>query len=288
MSLTPNASQIESWDGGTGEHWVAEAERYDRMTGAFGEQIVKRAAPHLGEAVLDVGCGNGALCLAISPQVGPSGTVMGLDISGPMLAEAERRAEAAGVHNLSLHKGDAQVYPLERGAFDVVVSRFGVMFFDDPVAAFANLGRALTDGGRLVFACWRHLGENEWLAVPVGAALQHVPVPDLGPPGGPGPFSLADPDSTRRVLLDAGFVDIALDEVRGPMLLGRSLDDTVEFMRRTDMADALMKDVDPATQDQAWTAVREALVPHADADGAVKLEGSAWLVTARSSHAGAV
>src|SRR5262249_15576542 len=176
----PNVSQIENWDGPGGQHWVAEAERYDRMTRSFGAQIIEAAAPRPGERVLDVGCGNGAVALAVSDLVAPSGSRAGLDIPGPRLAYARRRAEAAGIASVSFCKGDAQVYPLPQASFDAVVSRFGVMFFDDPVAAFANIGRALRPGGRLVFTCWRDLMVNDWLMVPAAAALQHVPMPDLG------------------------------------------------------------------------------------------------------------
>jgi SAM-dependent methyltransferase len=279
MKASPNRAQGESWNGRTGEHWVAEAERYDRMMATFGAAIVEKSAAQPGETVLDVGCGNGALCLAICPLVLPGGTVTGLDLSGPMLEVAAGRAGAAGVTNLSLHQGDAQIHPLVSGAFDIVVSRFGVMFFDDPVAAFANLARALKVGGRLVIACWCDLIENEWLTVPVGAALEIVPLPDLEE-GGPGPFSLADPDTIRRVLVDAGFAGVHLDEVRSSMLLGSSVDDTVTFMRSTEMADVLMKGVDVPTEASAWAAVRDVLRARAAADGRVELEGKAWLVTA--------
>jgi SAM-dependent methyltransferase len=276
----PNSTQIERWDGRTGRHWVAEAERYDQMTQAFGDRIVESAAPQPGERVLDVGCGNGAIALAISVLVQPGGTVMGLDISSPMLEEASRRATAAGITNLSLQKGDVQIYPLAQAAFDLVVSSFGVMFFDDPLAAFANLARALAPRGRLVFACWRELLDNEWLMVPVGAVLTLVPTPDPGPSGGPGPFSLADKNRLQEMLLDAGFTHPHIEELRRPMWMGVSAEDTVMFMQQTEMAETVMKDVDPGTQQRAWAEVADALKTRAKADGSIELSGSAWLVTA--------
>jgi len=279
-NAAPNASQIENWDGPSGQHWVAEAERYDRMTRSFGERIIEAVVPRPGERVLDVGCGNGAVALAASALVAPGGSVMGLDISGPMLAYARRRAEQADTASVSFRKGDAQVYPLPPASFDAVVSRFGVMFFDDPVAAFANLGRALKPGGRIAFACWRDLSVNDWLMVPAGAALQHVPMPDLGEPGAPGPFSLADPDRVHHVLRDAAFAQIALEEVVRPMPMGSSVDDVLAFMRGTEMAQVLMTGVDPGTAEQAWTAIKAALQAHAG-PGGITLAGTAWLVTAR-------
>ena len=276
----PNASQIESWDGPGGLHWVAEAERYDRMSRSFGERIIEAAAPRPGERVLDVGCGNGAVALAVSALVAPGGSVMGLDISGPMLAHARQRADAAGIASVSFRKGDAQVYPLPPASFDAVVSRFGVMFFDDPVAAFANLGRALRPGGRIAFTCWRDLIVNDWLMVPAGAALQYVPMPDLGQPGAPGPFSLADPERVHQVLRDAAFAQIAAEEISRPMPMGSSADDVLAFMRGTEMAQVLMTGVDPGTAEQAWAAVKAALQAHAE-PGGITLAGTAWIVTAR-------
>jgi SAM-dependent methyltransferase len=274
----PNADQIEYWDGPAGEHWVAEQDRYDRINVEFGGRILVALNAAPDERVLDVGCGNGALSLAIGAAVAPGGSVRGLDVSGPMLAVAGRRADQAGLENVALERGDAQVHPLPDAAFDAVVSRFGVMFFDDPVVAFANLARTLRPGGRLVFTCWQELVRNEWLMVPAGAALAFVPMPELGAPDQPGPFSLADPDHIRGVLGE--FTNITIDDVIAPMHLGDSIDDVVAFMRRTDLAQTLMKDVDDATAGAAWTAVGRALEPYASPDGVI-LHGAAWLVQAQ-------
>lgn len=274
----PNEEQIEHWDGEGGEHWAAEAEAYDRLNGAFAERIVARLAPQPGERVLDVGCGNGALSLALGPVVE---SVVGLDISGPMLTTAASRAASAGLSNVTFEKGDAQVHDLPDASFDAAVSRFGVMFFEDPAAAFANIRRMVRPGGRLVFACWQTLLVNQWLMVPAGAALAHVPMPDLGgDANAPGPFSLADPDRARSVLGDAGWVDVELEDTRAPMNFGATADEAVTFLRGTDMAATLMKDVDDETVARAWAAVREAVAAHETPDG-VLLEGAAWLVTAR-------
>src|SRR5688500_18805533 len=184
-----NAEQVEYWDGAGGEHWAADAERYDEINRRFGDRLVDALALSPGERVLDVGCGNGALALAIAPRVAPEGSVLGLDPAGPMRATARQRAAGAGLTNVAFEQGDAQVAPLAGAAGAAAASRCGVMFFDDPVAAFANIGRALRPGGRLVFACWQEVLRNEWIVVPSGAALAFVPMPDLGEPGGPGPFA---------------------------------------------------------------------------------------------------
>lgn len=275
----PNVEQIEHWDGQGGEHWVEFAEEYDRLNRGFTEHIVGRLAPQSGERVLDIGCGNGALCLAVAPRVD---AVVGLDISGPMLENAARRAAEAGVDNVTFEKGDAQVHPRPDASFDAAVSRFGVMFFEDPAAAFANVARMLRPAGRLVFTCWQELLANEWLLVPAGAALAYVPMPDLGDGTSPGPFALSDADRVRSLLSDAGFVDVALDPVTAPMCFGATVDAAVAFLQRTEMAQTLMKDQPEETVAKAWDAVREALVPHHGPDGVV-LTGAAWLVTAATS-----
>jgi SAM-dependent methyltransferase len=276
----PNVEQAEYWDGAGGEHWAADADRYDEINRRYGERIVAASAPQPGERVLDVGCGNGALALAIGPHVAPGGSVLGLDLSGPMLANARRRAEAAGLGNVEFEKGDAQVAPLPEASFDAAVSRFGVMFFEDPPAAFANIGRALRPGGRLVFACWQEVLRNEWIFVPSGAALAYVPMPDLGEPGGPGPFSLADPDRVRSVLAGAGFSDIDIEDAVEPMRFGATVDEAVAFLRSTNMAETLFAEVDEETKAKAWDAIRDALAAYETPEGVV-MKGAAWLVRAQ-------
>jgi ubiquinone/menaquinone biosynthesis C-methylase UbiE len=279
VTVMPNVEQMDYWDGAGGEHWVAEQVRYDEINAEFGTRVVAVLAPQPGERVLDVGCGNGALSLAIAPLVAPTGIVLGLDISGPMLDVAARRAAAARVSNVTFERRDAQTYQPKEPPFDALVSRFGVMFFDDPDAAFASLARSLRGGARTVFTCWQNVLENEWLMVPVGAALAHVALPELGEAGQPGPFSLAEPDRIRSTLEGAGFADVNVEDLRCPMRMGSTVDDTVSFMQHTDMAEALMADVSDEAAAAAWEAVRGALGPYAGPNGVV-LQGAAWLVTA--------
>jgi SAM-dependent methyltransferase len=278
--MTPNAAQIEAWDGPAGERWAAQAEHHDRMGRGFTEAVIDKLAPQPREHILEIGCGNGALALALGALAGPWGSVTGLDISGPMLAEARRRARIQGASKVVFEKGDAQVCRLPPAHFDAAVSRFGIMFFDDPVAAFANIGHAVKPGGRLVFCCWQELPRNDWIMIPAGAALQHVPVPDLGGPGGPGAFSLADQERLRAILSDASWTEIVVEEVTCPMRMGDSVDDALEYLRDSEIADALMKNVDRITAARAWAAVADALEAHATPQGGVVLNGVAWLVSA--------
>jgi SAM-dependent methyltransferase len=270
---------LAHWSGEAGEHWAAEADRYDRMNQAFAERIVEAAAPQPGERFLDVGCGNGALALAVGPAVVPGGRIVGLDLSRQMLAVARDRTDGLG-DAVELRHGDAQDEPLARGGFDAVISRFGVMFFDDPLAAFANFAGALRSGGRLVFTCWRDMAQNDWVMVPTVAALDHVPVPNgSSTTAAHGAFSLADPQATTDLLVAAGFEDVAVTAVDAPMWMGASLDDAVAFMKTTEFAEVLFADIDPTTAATGWDAVTRALADHVTAEG-VELDGAAWLVTA--------
>jgi SAM-dependent methyltransferase len=198
-----------------------------------------------------------------------------------MLERARRRAEAAGLDGVvHFEHADAQLHRFDPGSFDGVVSRFGVMFFDDPAAAFANLTAALRPGGRVALMCWRELLANEWLMVPAAAALEHVPMPDLGGSGAPGPFSLAEPEGVRVLLAGAGLDQVQLAEIDELTWMGESGDDTLAFLQRTEMAQILMADVEEERAARAWAAVARALDERAGPDG-VRLQGSAWLVTAR-------
>jgi SAM-dependent methyltransferase len=275
-----NAAEIASWDGPAGDHWVREAARYDVMLASFADAILAAAGPRPGERVLEVGCGTGALAVRLAGMVAPGGSVTGVDVSRAMLAVAARRAAGAGAA-VEWVRADAQVHPFPAD-HDVVVSRFGVLFFEDPAAAFANLAAALRPGGRLAFACWQDARGNEWITVPRDAALAHVPAPPPAPEQaapGPGPFSLADAGRLVALLTGAGLADVALETVEAPLRMGTSVDDVVEFYRRSEIAE-LIRRGGPEEQAAAWAAVHDALAARA-VDGAVDLVGRAWLVTAR-------
>ena len=187
-----NAGQIDYWNDEAGPKWVRLQELLDHQLADLGLFVVERAAPAAGERVLDIGCGCGASSLELAQRVGPKGSVLGVDVSEPMLARARERARHAGVDNLQFQRGDAQVTPFEPGSFDLVHSRFGIMFFEDPPAAFANMRRALAPNGRVTFVCWQPLSENPWMRIPMAAALPHIELPPIPAPGAPGPFALGD------------------------------------------------------------------------------------------------
>lgn len=279
----PNADQIELWNRDEALHWVAEADRYDGQLRPLGDAAMERAAFRPGERVLDVGCGCGQTTMAIAARVGPSGSVTGIDISEPMVRRAAETANQEAIDNVSFELADAQTHELSASSFDAAYSRFGIMFFSDPVAAFANLARALRPGGRLVFACWRELGQQPWVLVPAVAALEHVPLPDLGEPGQPGMFALADPDRTRSILTQAGFVDVAVDAVDRPITYagGGSADQVVDFLRAGNFGQTLLADAAPDAAWAAMAAARDALAQYETPEGVV-LDAGIWVVSARA------
>jgi SAM-dependent methyltransferase len=278
-----NAAQAEQWNTGDGvAHWVDNQARYDRMHAPFTAMIIDAARLRPGIDVLDVGCGCGGTTLAAARLAAP-GQAVGLDLSGPMLARARASAEETGLGNAEFRQGDAQVQALEPTRFGAVISRFGVMFFDDPVAAFANIRAAAQPAGRLVFVCWQPQAANQWLLVPGAALAEHLPPPAPAPGGGPGMFAFADPDRIRQVLDGAGWRDIEITSEHRSILVGGggSVEDAVEFLRTASMGRTMLAGADQDTAARALASVRSALADHADAEG-VRLDAAVWLVQARA------
>jgi len=284
---TPNAGQAAHWNGEESSHWVTHADRYDAMLGPLGERLLASADLTDGVRVLDVGCGCGAVTLDAGRAVGGAGTVLGADLSSPMTALAARRAEAAGLPQVTFTVADAQTHPFGSGAFDRIISRFGVMFFDDPVAAFTNLHSALAPQGTLTFVCWQDLFVNDWMIVPGAAAATVLGMPDTNPDGevAPGPFSLADTDRTTSVLTDAGFSAVAITSTEALLPIGsgstaaEAIDQAIAFLLGSGLGRAMFNGAAEDDSAKALEAVRESLTPHY-AEGTIRLTGRAWLINA--------
>lgn len=277
----PNAEQIQFWNEQVGGTWVAYQSMLDAQIGVYGREAMARARIAAGESVLDIGCGCGDTAIELAHQVGPSGRVTGVDISGPMLGRAQARVREAALANVHLELADAQTHPFLAARFDLVFSRFGVMFFSDPVAAFTNVGLALRRGGRLAFVCWRELRENPWVLVPLMAAMQHI-TPTPPPPDAPGPFAFADAERVRGILDAAGYADIECAPWDAMMTLGGAagLDQAVELLLEAGPLARALRESDGSARPAVAAAVREALLPHHTPEG-VRLAGAVWLVTAR-------
>jgi SAM-dependent methyltransferase len=232
--------------------------------------------------VLDIGCGCGDTTIELARRVAPGGAATGIDISAVMLERARQAARAQRIA-ASFERADAQTHAFPAASVDVVYSRFGVMFFADPTAAFANLRRALRPGGRLSFICWQSLPENPWMFVPLGAALQVLPPPPLPAPDAPGPFAFADSGRVGGILSGAGFIDVQFQDVRQTLRIGSGagIDQTVDFLLQMGPAAAALRESsDPTLVPRVAAAVREALVPYATDDG-IRMPSASWIVTAR-------
>lgn len=274
---TANADQIAHWNESAGQTWANFQEALDRQVGPLGAKVIEALAPAAGERLLDIGCGCGETTLELAKRVGPSGAVLGVDISQPMLAVARERA--TGIPQASFLEADAQTHPFGAGAHDAIHSRFGVMFFENPVAAFANLRRALKPGGRLGFVCWRAAAENPIMTLPMIAAAPHLPPPVPPTPGAPGPFAFADGDRLRRILADAGFQDIAL-EPQDMAAGGNNLEAALDLALRVGPLGAQLRER-PDARPSVISDVRAALASHLK-DGRVFLPSATWIVSART------
>lgn len=251
-------------------------EPLDRQLAPLGRRAIQALAPVPGERVLDIGCGAGHTLIDLARAVGPGGQVLGVDISDPMLGEARRRT--ADLPNVACLRADAQGHPFEPAAFDAAFSRFGVMFFADPAAAFANIRRALKPGDRLAFVCWRAFEDNELDHLPLRAAAPHLP-PGAAEAPAPDAFSFADPDTVRRVLAEAGFGRIAVEPHDQPVASG-SLDAMLAVCLRVGPLGRFLRE-NPQYRDAATPAVRTALAARPGPEGPA-LDAATWIVTARN------
>ncbi|HJT88377.1 MAG TPA: class I SAM-dependent methyltransferase, partial [Bryobacteraceae bacterium] len=274
-----NREQRTRWNGPDGEYWASQSDRLDRTLGPVTGPLLEFAAPAAGSTVIDVGCGCGAITLELAKIVGPRGRVTAIDLSEPMLGRARERLRPYA--NTDFLLGDAAELPLESLRAELIVSRFGVMFFGDPAAAFRNLRSGLVPGGRVRFACWRPIRENPWLQIPLHAAYDHAPRLPKPQPDEPGPFSFADPERVTRVLTAAGFtaptfqpLDIELD-----LAAGRTVDDAAVHASQTGPARRALANQSADIQARALESIRRALEPYASSEG-VKLPGAVWLVAA--------
>ncbi|WP_371480983.1 class I SAM-dependent methyltransferase [Kitasatospora sp. NBC_00315] len=277
MHPVVNTAQAEAWNGYEGGHWADHHDRWNAVNGGFDEHLFAAASIGRREEVLDIGCGTGQTTRLAAAQAA-EGRALGVDLSGPMLARARALSAEQGLENVSFVQGDAQVHSFRPGGHDVAVSRFATMFFGDPVAAFANIRRALRPGGRLAFACMGDPDRNAWVHVLSGLRA-YLPMPGSPAPGEPGMFSLADPALVHTVLTGAGWTEVAATTVEAPMHWGRDPQDAAALLLGSGPGRHLLSQVDEPTARRARAALTDALRPYAGTGG-VRLRGSALLVTA--------
>jgi SAM-dependent methyltransferase len=277
-----NADQIAYWNGPGGQRWANRQQTQDILLAPIADLLIDRAKPSAGERIIDVGCGSGATTIAFARKVAPSGHAFGVDISGPMLARARQSAPADLPVDFVL--ADATVYPFDPASFDLLASRFGVMFFADPALSFANMRKALRPSGRLAFACWREPRENPFFMAPLQAVYKHVPkLPPQGPED-PGPFAFASEARVHRILGEAGFTGIAMEpcNLALDVAIGRGIDAAVQSALEIGPASRALEGHPEEVRAAATKSIREALTAFAKGES-VPLPASIWIVTARAS-----
>jgi ubiquinone/menaquinone biosynthesis C-methylase UbiE len=268
---------------------VAKFERFRNiMMGGLSyhsDAPLSRVALAAGSRAVDVGCGWGDTAIELARKVGPTGSVLGLDCCDAFLHKGRADAKAAGLANVRFVEADVQTYPFA-SEYAFAFSRFGMMFFANPVAAMRNVRKALVPGGRLMFITWRALDDNPWLGLPKAVALRFLPPPgDDAQTCGPGPFSMANPDVVRAQLAAAGFVDSAFERVDGTVMVGRDVDQAIEFQLMLGPAGEIVREAGELAKTrhgEIVDALRDELSRHVAGDGSVRMQSSSWTITARN------
>ena len=268
-----NAEQASSWGGGEGEFWAQLHTDYERLLGVFDSTLVEAAAVAADDRCLDIGCGTGATARALARRA-TRGSVVGLDLSGPMLAVARDSAQRAELDNIAFVQADAQVYPFDPGSFDVAVSRMGCMFFADPAAALVNIAGALRPGGRLACTVWQAAEVNPWITALDEAFGDDRPVAADGVGYAPGPFSMGDRELCVSLVEAAGFVDVAVEGLDVPLAFG-TVSEAQAFLESW-----MDDDLDEDARERTFTSVHRLVLDHATPEG-VRLRSATWLISAR-------
>ena len=281
-AATINADMLSFWNGQGGHIWVTRQAHTDSTLAPVTDALVNFATPRAGETVLDVGCGCGAPTLEFARAVGPSGHVVGMDISGPMLAEGAARAKAADIANVVWRQDDPATAKLE--GFDLLVSAFGVMFFGDMVGAFTNMRRAAKPAARMALVCWRSLAENPWMELPMKAVAQHLPPRPKGIPNAPGMFAFANPEYVSEVLTAAGWAAPRFEKFDQDLDIaaGRGLEEAVAQSMQIGAVNSWLRDQPAEIISASTRSLREALAPHANG-ASVRLPGAMWLISSAVS-----
>lgn len=273
----------EAWDGVMGERWLAMLDQFEGMIAPIGIALLAGADFHPGQSVIDIGCGAGATSIDIARLVGPTGRVTGLDIAPMLIAKARERLDETLIDTVEFVVADAQTTTPEAAPVDRLFSRFGVMFFEDSAAAFANMRGWLAPGGQIDFACWQAPDRNPWIGMAAQIVGQHIQLPERDLDG-PGPFRFADPDRTRAMLEGAGFHDVVINPWTGDQPLageGSTPESATDFIMTTLDVSARLAEQDPDLPARVRAEIATALARY-QRDGAVRLPGAAWFVTARA------
>jgi SAM-dependent methyltransferase len=274
-----NREQAALWNDTAGRAWVEMQRVLDDMFTPFEKLLLEHAAHDDTRGVLDIGCGAGVTTLAAARRIGPSGKCVGLDISATLLDLARQRATREGLMNVTFVEADAQTHAFEPNSVDAVISRFGVMFFDSPEAAFTNIKRAARPNAKLAFVAWRSPAENPFMTTAARAAAPLLPSMKPPDPSAPGQFSFADADKVQGILQTSGWKSIEIQSIDVPMHIAE--DDLFVYVTKLGPVGMALKDADTPTREKVTAAVQAAFQPFIE-DGAARFNAACWLVTARS------
>ena len=274
-----NQEQREFWSDIKGDLWVTLQPRIDTMLATFGDKALDTLNPQSGERILEIGCGTGTTTLALGDRVGASGEILAADLSQPMLSKAIERANLGAQRPITFVEADAQVHNFPTTAFDAVYSRFGVMFFDNPVAAFRNIRKAVRPGGRMAYVCWADRKANPWIRIPAGAAKAFLDLPAPPPDDAPGQFSMENEHRVQQILHDAGWSDIGLERFTVNGSIGSNAADAASFITKMGPMSEPFALADSDTQNKTLQVIEEALTPYSN-DNGVTLGFSTWIVSA--------
>lgn len=279
----PNAQQIKFWNEEAAPRWIRFYEDISAHIRPLGLRTIAGIPIPRPAKVLDIGCGCGDTTFHLAQELGPESTIVGVDISGPMLQEARIQGERRQLGHVRFEHMDAQTADLGESEYDAMISRFGVMFFSDPVAAFINIRRALKPDAPMAFVCWRSMKENPWLSMVVQALAKHIELPKPNPEA-PGPFAFADGDRVRRMVIEAEFKEVVVEAADEMLLVaGRAmpLEETVDFLLQVGPGPGLLKEASEAVKEAVRASVKEAVAPKWSEEG-LRLPAAAWIVRARA------
>ena len=279
--LVVNVDQQQFWNEVKGDFWVTLKPRIDPLLSPFGVAALNALSAAKGERILDVGCGTGETSVELAKLVGPGGKVQGIDFSRPMLERARAEAVSAPQGVLSFKEGDAEVQQFVPKYFDAVFSRFGVMFFDDPVAALGNIRTAIKPGGRLAYVCWASRKDNPWIGIPTGVARQFLDIPPAPPDDAPGQFAMEREARIFDVLGRAGWSEVSVEKFEMEHNMGKNVSDAAGFICQMGPMSEPFGNASPALRSKCITAVEQALEPFKTSRG-IDMKFSTWIVSAKN------
>ncbi len=277
-----NQDQKEFWNNQKGKIWISLENKIDSMFGPLGDEALKALAPASGENIIDIGCGTATTSLKLASLLGDKGSVTGVDISEPILAFARQKVKENSVSNIDFVLADAQNHDFGYESFDAIFSRFGLMFFEDPIAAFSNLLRGVKFGGRIAFVCWADRSANDWIEVSTSIASKFLELPPKSSPRDPGPFAFEDPLYLNKVLHDAGWNEISIGNYSLTNIVGKNIKDAADFLSRMGPMSVPFENSEESLQRKIIHSLEESFSNYATRRG-VEMHFSTWIVTAKKS-----